>query len=71
MNNNNIQRSFDMIVYLTKDEEHQFLNIDKQEYDVLIKYLALKKIKIKNESGSAKLMDIEPTITVNFKFYNI
>jgi len=65
MNNNNVQRSFDMTVYLHKEEEHQFLNIDKQEYDLIIKYLGVKKIKVKSETGSVKLMDVDSTTVVS------
>lgn len=54
-----------MTVYLHKEEEHQFLNIDKQEYDLIIKYLGVKKIKVKSETGSVKLMDVDSTTVVS------
>ncbi len=68
------QRSFDMIIYLHKGEslEYQFLNIDKQEYDVIIKYLGNKRIKVKTDnSSSAKLMEIDNTISVIIDSSNI
>lgn len=69
MNNSSVQRSFDMTIHLNKEDQYQFSSIDKQEYDVIIKYLGLKKIKVKSETGSAKLVEVEQTSTVSLNFF--
>jgi structure-specific recognition protein 1 len=53
----NLHRSFDIKVN-TKNDEHQFLGLDRAEYDSLIQYFTAKKVKISNEEG----MEIDTSV---------
>jgi structure-specific recognition protein 1 len=48
---NNLQRSFDIVV-VTKKESYEFNSIDRPEYEPLIQYFNLKKVKVNNDEGT-------------------
>ena len=54
------QKSFDIMIYTKKNNEsYQFLGILREEYDSIVKYLALKKIKVKSiEEGTHKIIEV-------------
>jgi structure-specific recognition protein 1 len=55
----NLQRSFDIDI-VTKKETHQFLGIDRIDYEPLISYFNLKKIKVNNDEGDN--IEVKPVI---------
>ena len=58
-----LQKSFDLNIYSKKNNESfQFLGILREEYDFILKYLALKKIKVKSiEEGTNKIIEVSAT----------
>jgi structure-specific recognition protein 1 len=48
---NNLQRSFDIDI-ITKKETYQFLGIDRSDYEPLISYFNLKKVKVNSDQGN-------------------
>jgi structure-specific recognition protein 1 len=60
-----VQKSFDLHVHTNKNnEKFQFSGILREEYDSIIKYLALKKIKVKSiEEGTHKIVEVNVSNT--------